>query len=554
MEILIETLTAVLLFAGLGFRLSHGDRPAPHSSGTRSPVLGMNGMVATSQPLASAAALRVLQDGGNAVDAAITAAAVLNVVEPPMTGIGGDMFALLYMQDDGKLTALNGSGWAGSKATIDHFKSRDMNVIPGGIASVSVPGAVAGWFKLHSRYGRLPMSRLLGPAIGYAENGFPVSEIIAGQWQATEEKLRGNDAAARTYLIEGRAPRHGELFRSPDIAATFHLLADEGRNGFYKGEIAQKIVATSDELGGFLTLADFAEFDAQWVEPISTNYRGYDVYELPPNTQGIIALEMLNILENFDLKALGHNSVDYLHTMVETKKLAFADRDFFIADPDHVDLPTERLISKEYGRERRKLIDPDRAQPEVGPGLPEAGDTVYLTVVDRDRNAVSFINSLFFSFGSGVAVDGTGIMLHNRGGSYSLDPTHSNSLAPRKRPFHTLVPAMILKDGRPFFSFGVMGGDMQPQGHIQVIANIVDFGMDVQHAGEAPRFRHSSEGLALESAFDGDLRFGLARKGHRIIDQYDGAFGGYQGILIDPETGVLMGGSDPRKDGMAMGW
>ncbi len=553
MKILIKTATAFLLTAGFAFGLQHGDRPAPHSTGTRSPVLGMNGMVATSQPLASAAALRVLQEGGNAVDAAITAAAVLNVVEAPMTGIGGDMFALLYMQEEGKPTALNGSGWAGSKATIDDLKSRGMDRIPGGISSVSVPGAVAGWFKLHERYGTLPMSRLLQPAIEYAENGFPVSEIIAGQWQGAEEKLRRNDAAARTYLIDGRAPRHGEVFRSPDIAQTFRLLADEGRDAYYKGSIARRIVATSDELGGFLTMADFEEFDAQWVEPVSTNYRGYDVYELPPNTQGIVALEMLNILEGFDLKAMGHNSVDYLHTMTEAKKLAFADREVFIADPDRVDLPTERLISKEYGLERRKLIDPDRAQREAPPGISEEGDTVYLTIVDGDRNAVSFINSLFSSFGSGVVVDGTGIMLHNRGGSYSLDPAHRNSLAPRKRPFHTLVPAMVLKDGQPFFSFGVMGGDMQPQGHVQVVANIVDFGMDAQHAGEAPRFRHSSQGLALESAIDGNIRFGLSRKGHRIINSF-GAFGGYQGILIDPETGVLMGGSDPRKDGLALGW
>ena len=422
MKTLMQTLTAVLLVAGLAFGFQHGDRPAAHSTGTRSPVLGMNGMVATSQPLASAAALRVLQEGGNAVDAAITAAAVLSVVEPPMTGIGGDMFALLYMQGDGKPTALNGSGWAGSKATINYFRSRGMDRMPGGIASVSVPGAVAGWFKLHERYGKLPMSRLLQPAIEYAEDGFPVSEIIAGQWQGAEGKLRGNEAAARTYLIDGRAPHHGEVFRSPDIARTFRLLGDEGRDAFYKGEIARKIVATSDELGGFLTLADFEEFDAQWVEPVSTNYRGYDVYELPPNTQGIIALEMLNIMEGFDLEAMGHNSVDYIHTMTEAKKLAFADREFFIADPDHVELPTERLISKEYGLERGRRIDPDRAQPEAPPGISEEGDTVYLTIVDRDRNAVSFINSLFSNFGSGVVVDGTGITLHNRGGSYSPRP------------------------------------------------------------------------------------------------------------------------------------
>ena len=549
----IKTLVAVLITAGLAFGLQHGDRPATHSQGTRSPVLAMNGMVATSQPLASAAALRILQEGGNAVDAAIAAAAVLNVVESPMTGIGGDMFALLYMQEEGKVTALNGSGWAGSKATLDYFKSHDMNRIPGDIHSVSVPGAVAGWFKLHERYGKLAMSRILEPAIEYADNGFPVSEIIAGQWAGAAGKLRRNPAATATYLVDGRAPQHGEVFRNPNLARTFRLIADEGRDAFYKGEIARKIVETSDELGGLLTLADFEEFDAQWVEPVSTTYRGHEVYEMPPSTQGIVALEMLNILEGFDLKAMGHNSVEYLHTMVEAKKLAFADREVFIADPDHVDLPTATIISKEYAADRRRLIDPDRAQREAPPGMSEEGDTVYFTVVDGDHNVVSFINSLFSSFGSGIVAGDTGIALQNRGGSFSLDPNHRNSVAPRKRPFHTLVPAMVLKDGQPFFSFGVMGGDMQPQGHVQVVANVVDFGMDVQHAGEAPRFRHSSRGVALESAIDGNVRFGLSRKGHSILDSF-GAFGGYQGIIIDPVSGALMGGSDPRKDGLAIGW
>ncbi len=443
----IKTLVAVLLAAGLAFGLQHGDRPATHTQGTRSPVLAMNGMVATSQPLASAAALSILMEGGNAVDAAIAAAAALNVVEPPMTGIGGDMFALLYMQEEGKVTALNGSGWAGSKATLDYFKSHGMNRIPGDIHSVSVPGAVAGWFKLHERYGKLPMSRILEPAIFYAENGFPVSEIIAGQWSGAAGKLRRNPAAMETYLIDGRAPRHGEVFRNPNLARTFRLIADEGRDAYYKGEIARKIVQTSDELGGLLTLADFQEFDAQWVEPVSTTYRGHEVYEMPPNTQGIAALEMLNIVEGFDLKAMGHNSVEYLHTMVEAKKLAFADREVFIADPDHVDLPTATIISKEYAAERRRLIDPDRAQRESPPGMSEEGDTVYFTVVDGDHNVVSFINSLFSSFGSGVVAGDTGIALHNRGGSFVLDPSTATAWPPGSARFTRSFPRWCSRMG-----------------------------------------------------------------------------------------------------------
>jgi gamma-glutamyltranspeptidase/glutathione hydrolase len=499
------------------------------------------------------AALRVLQEGGNAVDAAITAAAVLNVVEPMMTGIGGDMFALVYMQQDGKPVAINGSGWAGSKATIDFFKSKNLDYIPGGIHSVSVPGAVAGWFKLHQRYGKLPMSRLLAPAIEYAENGFPVSEIIAGQWQRTEGTLRRTPEAAGAYLINGRAPRHGELFKNPQLARSLRLLAENGRDVFYRGEIARKIVELSDRTGGLLTASDLAEFDAQWVDPVSTNYRGYDVYELGANTHGITALQMLNLVEGYDLKSLGHNSAEYLHLLIEAKKLAWADRDAYIADPDKVSVPVSRLLSKEYAAERRKLIDRNRALPEVQPGLRENGDTVYLTVVDKDRNAVSFINSLFEYFGSGLVAGDTGIVLHNRGVLFSLDPSHPNHIAPRKRPFHTLIPALVLKDGKPFFSYGVMGGDMQPQGHVQVLLNIVDFGMDPQQAGEAPRFRHVTGGVVLESAFDESVRAALAAKGHALGNAVD-AFGGYQGILIDPQTNALIGGSDVRKDGLAIGW
>jgi gamma-glutamyltranspeptidase/glutathione hydrolase len=513
----------------------------------------MNGMVATSQPLASVAALVVLQEGGNAVDAAIAAAAVLNVVEPMMTGIGGDMFALVYMQRDAKPVAINGSGWAGSKATTEFFRSRNIDCIPGGIYSVSAPGAVAGWFKLHQRYGKLPMSRLLAPAIEYAEKGFPVSDIIACQWQRSEARLRQTPDAARAYLIDGRAPKHGDLFMNPELARSLRAIAGEGRDAFYKGEIARKIVELSDRNGGFLTYPDLAEFDAQWVEPVSTNYRGYDVYELGANTQGIAALQMLNILEGYDLKSLGHNSAEYLHLLIEAKKLAWVDRDAYIADPDKVNVPVSRLLSKQYASERRKRIDGNRAQPSARPGLQEDGDTVYLTVVDKDRNAVSFINSLFEHFGSGLVAGDTGIVLHNRGSLFALDPSHPNHIAPRKRPFHTLIPAMVLKDSKPFLSYGVMGGDMQPQGHVQVLLNVVDFGMDPQQAGEAPRFRHFAGGVALESPFDESVRTGLAAKGHNLVSAFD-AFGGYQGILIDPRTNTLTGGSDVRKDGLAIGW
>jgi gamma-glutamyltranspeptidase/glutathione hydrolase len=534
--------------------MKHGDRPASNVEGSRSPVLAMNGLVATSQPLASAAALRVLQDGGNAVDAAITAAAVLSVVEPMSTGIGGDMFALVYMQQDGKPVGLNGSGWAGSKASTDFFARRNLRYVPvSGIHSVTVPGAVAGWFKLHQRYGKLPMSRLLEPAIDYAEQGFPVSDIIAAQWQRSQSRLRAIPDAAQDLLLDGRAPRHGDIVRFPKLARTLHQIAEGGRDAFYTGEIAQKIVEFSTARDGMLTLADFAEFDAQWIEPVSANYRGYDVYELGAQTQGMTALEMLNIAEGFDLKGLEHNSAEYLHLLIEAKKLAFADRDAYIADPDKVSVPAARLISKEYAAERRRLIARTHAMPNPRPGLRENGDTVYLTVVDKDRNAVSFINSLFESFGSGLVAGDTGIVLHNRGSLFNLNPKHPNVIASRKRPFHTLIPGLVLKDGKPFFAFGVMGGDNQPQGHVQVLVNLIDFGMDVQQAGEAPRFRHAGEEVLLESAFGPAVRSGLTALGHHVASAVD-AWGGYQGILIHPATGVLMGGSDPRKDGLALGW
>ncbi len=524
----------------------HGDRPAGRAGGARSPVLASNGMVATSQPLASAAALRVLEDGGNAADAAITAAAVLNVVEPTMTGIGGDMFALVSIDGHGRPVGLNGSGWAGSRASLDAVGFRS---VLSRVQTVTVPGAVSGWFQLHARFGTLPFARLLEPAIHYADDGFPVSEIVAGQWRDAEEHLRNDGNAAATFLPEGRAPGHGEVFRNPDLASSFRQLAEGGADAFYRGPIAEAIVTA----GGFLTAADLAEFEAEWVEPVSTTYRGHEVFEMPPNTQGVTALQILNLIEGYDLAAMGHNSVEYVHTLVEATKLAFADRAAYIADPGHARVPTGRLISKDYARTRRGAIDPDRAAGTRSPGHLAAGDTVYFTIVDAKRNAVSFINSLFGSFGAGVVAPGTGICLHNRGDGFSLDPHHPNHMAPRKRPAHTLIPAMALHDGRPWLSFGVMGGDMQSQGHAQVLANLIDFGMNAQAAGEAPRFRHDPGTLALESAFPAEVRRGLAAKGHRLVDVSQG-FGGYQGIVIDRGRGVLIGGSDPRKDGCALGY
>ncbi len=544
-----------------------GDRPAPNPRATRSVVLARNGALATSQPLASAAGLRVLQQGGNAIDAAVTAAAVLAVVEPTMNGPGGDLFAIVYDAKTKSIRALNASGRSAAAATPEEFRKRGLEAIPyRGVLSVSVPGVVDGWSELLARHGTRTLAQALEPAVGYARDGFAVSEIIATQWADQEQTLSKDAAAAKTFLPGGRAPAAGEVFRNPSLAATLELIARGGRDAFYRGPIAKAIAADMQARKGLLTDADFAAHRSDWVQPISTTYRGYEVLEMPPNTQGAVALEMLNILEGFDLKALGHNSAAYLHLLVEAKRIAFADRDGWLADYDAVPKTAlERMLSKEYASERRKSIDPERAASSYQPlslgsaapspaAAPEArGDTIYLTAADRDGNVVSLIQSIFENFGSGIVAGDTGIVLHNRGNLFSLQPGHPNYLAPRKRPFHTLVPAMVLKDKRPWLSFGVMGGDMQPQGHVQVLLNLIDFGMNVQEAGEAPRFRHSAAGLALESAITPEARYGLDARGHRVIHSV-GVFGGFQGILIEPKTGVLMAGSDPRKDGMAIGW
>jgi gamma-glutamyltranspeptidase/glutathione hydrolase len=544
-----------------------GDRPAANPRSTRSVVLARNGIVATSQPLASAAGLRVLQEGGNAVDAAVTAAAVLSVVEPTMNGLGGDLFAIVYDAKTKTVRGLNASGRAPAAATPAEFKRRGLSDIPyRGVLSVSVPGVVDGWHELLSKHGTIPLARAIEPAIAYARDGFAVSEIIATQWKAEEQVLAEDPAAAATFLPGGRTPAPGDVFRNPKLAATLDQIARGGRDAFYRGPIAAAIAADIERRNGMITAEDLAAHRSDWIEPISTTYRGCDVLELPPNTQGIAALEMLNILEGYDVKALGHNSAAYLHLLVEAKRIAFADRDAWLADPSSVPPAVlTRLVSKEYAAERRREIDLQRAAREYRPlaigkssaeieAHPEArGDTIYLTAADRNGNVVSLIQSIYESFGAGIVAGDTGIALHNRGSLFSLQPGHPNVIAPGKRPFHTLVPAMVLREKRPWLSFGVMGGDMQPQGHVQVLLNLIDFGMNVQEAGEAPRFRHSSNGLALESAIGGNVRAALETRGHRVMTAF-GAFGGFQGILIDPRSGVMMGGSDPRKDGQAVGY
>lgn len=546
-----------------------GDRPAPNPRATRSVVMARKAMIATSQPLASAAGLHVMREGGNAVDAAVTAAAVLAVVEPTMNGIGGDLFAIVYDPKARQLTGLNASGRAGRAATPAEFARRGVTTMPEyGPLSVTVPGVVDGWASLLQRHGTISLARALAPAIAYAREGFPVSEIIAVQWKEEEKRLAADPAAAVTFLIDGRAPAPGEVFRNPRLAATLEQIAAGGRDAFYRGPIAAAIAKDMRARQGLLDDADLAAHRSDWVEPLSTRYRGYDVFELPFNTQGFVALEMLNILEGFELAKLGHNSADYLHLLVEANRIEFADRAAYLADLDAVPAATRAmLLSKEYAAARRAEIRRDRAAAAYKPGRPPGagptgsvnlnvsgtGDTIYLTAADGQGNVISLIQSLYDAFGSGVVAGETGIALQNRGALFTLEAGHANQIAPGKRPFHTLVPAMVMKDGRPWLSFGVMGGDMQPQGHVQVLLNLIEFGMNVQEAGEAARYRLRGSAVALESAIGPDIAAGLTARGHTTRTGF-GMWGGFQGILIDPKSGVLMGGSDPRKDGLAIGF
>jgi gamma-glutamyltranspeptidase/glutathione hydrolase len=523
-------------------------------------------MIATSQALASAEGLRVLQDGGNAIDAAVTAAGVLAVVEPSMNGIGGDLFALVYDARTNQVHGLDSSGRSAYRATPEAFARRGLAELPeSGPLLVNVPGVVEGWHQLLTRFGTRSLASALQPAIGYAREGFPVQELMAAEWLACVPKLSADPAAARTFLPDGTAPAEGEIFANPNLARSLERIARDGRDAFYTGPLAQAIVADMQARDGLLELRDFAEHRADWVEPIRTTYRGHEALEMPPSTQGFVALAMLNLMEGFDVRAMGHNSADYLHLVAEAKKLAFADRGAYLADRDLVPADVlAMLISKDYAARRRSGIRMERAGT-FGPGAhpPEQtardfagedrGDTIYLTVADGHGTVVSFIQSLFASFGAGIVAGDTGITLHNRGSGFVLTPGHPNRIGPHKRPLHTLVPGMLLKDGRLWVSYGVMGGDNQAQAHAQIVANLVDFGMGIQQAGEAARMRHQGDTLALESGVGAGVRASLEARGHRIVDGR-GAMGGFQGILIDPRTGVLMGGSDPRKDGLAIGW
>ena len=529
-------------------------------SSRRSSVLARNGMVATSQPLAAMAGLRTLMEGGNAVDAAVATAATLNVVEPMSTGIGGDAFALIWMAGEKKVHALNASGRAPAAASIDELRGKGLSQIArDSIYAVSAPGAAHGWELALKRFGTMPLSEVLKPAINYAREGYPVSDIISHQWQNGMKKL-SRHPSGNELTLNGRAPNAGEVVRLPELAGSLQAIAEGGADALYKGPIAGRIASFVQQMGGWMTEDDLAADKATWDEAISTGYRGVAVWECPPNGQGIAALMALNIAEGFDLKAMGFQSVDTYHHLIEAMRLAFADAHRYVADPRKAHVPIRGLLSKEYAGRRRSLIASDRAMPKAMFGEVAApSDTVYLTCVDGKGNACSFINSLFEGFGVGLVVPGTGIALQNRASLFSLDPDHPNALAPGKRPYQTIIPAMTTRDGELWLSFGVMGGFQQPQGHLQVIVNMVDFGLEPQAALDALRFsvQPQGNGVSLEEGVPDATVEGLKARGHKVsvVGGYARTqFGGGQIIQRDPDTGVLTGGSEPRKDGCAVGW
>jgi gamma-glutamyltranspeptidase/glutathione hydrolase len=527
----------------------------------RSMVLTRDGIVAAESPLAAQAGATILAHGGNAVDAAVATNAVMGVVEPMMNGIGGDLFAIVYEAKTGKLYGLNASGWAPAKLSIEFLKAKGISgqMPVAGIQTVTVPGAVDGWSQLLSRFGTMKFPELLAPAIHYARDGFPVPELDAAYWSDAENALQTDRNASATFLIHGRAPRLGEMFRNPDLEHSLEMIAAGGHNAFYKGEIAQRIVAASSKLGGTMTAEDLAEYASEWVEPISAIYRGWTVYEIPPNGQGIAALMMLNMMETFPLAKYGQNSTDALHVTIEAKKLAYADMYGYVADQKFSRVPVEGMLSKDYAARRAKLIDMTRANCNVSPGEPEfpaKGDTTYLTVVDRDGNMVSLIQSNFSEFGSGIVPDGTGFALQNRGALFSLDPASPNALAGHKRPLHTIIPGFMTR-GDERIAFGIMGGFNQAQAHAQFVANVVDFGMNIQAALEAARFsKHTFAGcdVEMEDRIDGGVRKALAERGHeiKVNGSFSSSMGGGQAVRRDFSTGVNFGASDPRKDGAAI--
>jgi gamma-glutamyltranspeptidase / glutathione hydrolase len=525
----------------------------------RSMVVSRDGIVATESPLASQAGAMILAQGGNAIDAAVAANAVVGVVEPMMNGMGGDLFAIVYEAKTGKLYGLNASGWAPAKLSIEFLRGKGEDKMPQrGIDSVTVPGAVDGWAKLLSRFGTKGFPEVLAPAIHFAKEGFPLPELAAEDWTGGEAKLRADPNASATFLIKGRAPQLGEVFRNPDLEHSLELVAAGGRDAYYKGDIAKSIVATSTRLGGTMTAEDFADYSSEWVEPIFTTYRGWTVYEIPPNGQGIAALEMLNIMETFNFGQF-QNAADAPHMMIEAKKLAYADMYRYVADQKFSRVPVAGMLSKDYARQRAKLIDMAKANCDVGPGEPEfsaQGDTTYLSVVDRDGNMVSLIQSNYSSFGSGVVADKTGFVLQNRGGLFALDPKSPNVLAGHKRPLHTIIPGFMTR-GQERIAFGIMGGFNQAQAHAQFVSNVVDLGMNIQAAMEAPRFtKYTFTGcdVRMEDRFPADVRATLTQRGHTIELEagFAQAVGGGQAVRRDFPTGVNYGASDPRKDGEAI--
>lgn len=566
---------SALLIIPAGQAYAQIDREAGNQISTRSEVIAQRGMVATSQPLATQVGLNILRNGGNAIDAAIAANAAMGLMEPTGNGIGGDLFAIIWHEESGRLYALNASGRSPMGLSYDRLmkileeKGED-DIPPYDLLSVSVPGAVDGWFEMHERFGSVSMDVILSEPIYYAENGFPVSEAISASWRRSAPYLKDQPGAfEETFTIDGRGPEKGEVFKNPDLGNTFRLLAEEGRNAFYRGEIAEKIDAWMKENGGYLRYKDFDQHHSDWVEPQTVNYRGYDVYQVGGNVQGTAVLQMLNILEGFDLTETGFGTAETLHLLIEAKKLAFEDRAKHYADPDFHEVPYDQLLSKEYAAERRKLIG-ERARRDLTTGIevPREGDTIYLTTADEEGNMVSLIQSNFRGMGTGFVVPGTGFSFQNRGELFSLDPDHPNVYAPGKRPFHTIIPGFVMKDGKPIMSFGNMGGAYQPIGHTSILTNVIDFGMNIQQAGDAFRWSHSgstqptdgvndqltsSGQVSIESGVSFDVVLALRAMGHDV-QIGNSFFGRFQAIMRDHEKGVYFGASESRVDGQAAGY
>ena len=554
----------IILFVLFSIHLSSYDRITGLEFATRSEVIAVNGMAATSHPLATQTAISVLRKGGNAIDAAIAANAVLGLVEPTGCGIGGDLFAIVWSAEEQKLFGLNSSGPAPQNISIQKLKDRGINKIPPyGALPVTVPGAVAGWSALHKRFGSLKFKILFDDAINYAENGFPLSELIAYYIKRSSEVFKSYENFEEIWMPNGKTPKKGEIFKNPRLADNYRDIANSYGRSFYENDIAKNIVKSVNKKGGYFSLSDLQDYKPEWINPVSTNYRGLDVWELPPNGQGIAALQILNILENFDLSRMGFGSAEYIHLFTEAKKIVFEDRAKYYADLNFSEIPVQKLISKDYAKERSKLLNLKKSSNSYDAGNLENGDTIYLTVADKYGNMVSLIQSNYRGMGSGIIPDEAGFMLQDRGEMFSLDENHRNSLVGGKRPFHTIIPAFVTKDNKPYISFGLMGGAMQPQGHAQIVINIVDFGMNLQEAGDAPRIRHigssqptgekMSDGgyLSLEKKFSDSEIKKLKKLGHKF--QYDlGGFGGYQAIMY--KDGVYIGASESRKDGHASGY